>query len=835
MAIETGKIDLSVSDLLQRLSQALYERPNVAVRELLQNGHDAVVFHRLSLSDQEQAHYRGEIEVNLEAVKGKRCLSVIDNGVGMNRDEMENELSVVGRSKKAESLSEIIKHRGIEGERIIGQYGIGFLAAFLIGDRIDVYSKRHDSQSASHWWCEGGEDFYIEPCEYKVDHGTRVVVTLKPNDALPPDFVDLDSLKSVCTEYASLLQVPVYVRGSLVNRCAPNWRTASSFSAMREEDMTDFLRERFPVEYLDTFRLQYKGESIKQGAISYRAALFIGQLSGTDFLLRGTAHEKSGKGIDVYVRGMFVTRTEDLMPPWASFVHGAIDVDNLNLSLSREDIRRDELLEEIQKTLATRVIERLRDLRGTEKLNRIIQTHTHELLLACLIYGDRKMTSDGTTFVDILSELLNFATTHGRMTLPHYFAQISDAAHRFRGCETDTIYCLNQKTSGAGESMLAEDMGWPVVFAYPLEQKVLESYVRQHPEKKLRLMQPDDFFSPTNSEERGRGDAALLRAMFEEHMRAMRLSDVQVRVQSFRASCPALLLIEGHNDPIGDDFFEFFEKHALDPKTNKETAQRIHAFAERFRTPESGRRILYINSENATIKSAVKLYRRAPASEVVYLVCRTVYNSAFLQSAYASLSIENARIVIDNFNETIRLVLDLTLRDDTNGDTGEGMPGPDTPSPPEPQSQPYVFLIHSFTEKPVLAAVEAVKSVLDGQKYELCALSADDEVRDLTVPENVRLLVKDCLFAVADITGNNPNVMIEIGMAEMLGKPVVKIRNENDTVRIPVDIGDDLYCQYQAHESERQSGKWDVGAAFVSRIPKHIDAALKKVGTGKGK
>ena len=372
---QKGRMGLSVHSLIERLSAALYKRPHVAVRELLQNAHDATVFMRRKLAEEEPSelsNYAPEVHVDFEQIGGYRCLTVRDNGIGMTERDLREELSVIGQSSKAEDLSSVLKSR-LEGDRVIGQYGIGFLAAFMVGKQIDVYTRQRHGK-AWHWWCAGDEDYFLEELpdsELDFSHGTKVSVRLKPNDSLPPEFGgEIDALRKTTREYAALLQVKVWVRGQLVNRSAGFWRTREKFLEYPEKDMTEFLRERFPIEYLDVFRVcEFSAKDAKQ-PVSYRAALFIGITGPVE---RALGYNIS-PGIDVYARGMFVCRVE-MMPTYVNFVHGAIDFDHLNLDLSREAVRQDELFAELQVNLGRKVIERLQQLQATEKLRRIVHVH----------------------------------------------------------------------------------------------------------------------------------------------------------------------------------------------------------------------------------------------------------------------------------------------------------------------------------------------------------------------------------------------------------------------------------------------------------------------------
>ncbi|OQX21218.1 MAG: hypothetical protein BWK80_34080 [Desulfobacteraceae bacterium IS3] len=817
--IKTGKIGLDVPSLLSSLGKALYKEKTVAIRELLQNAHDAIVFYRIDLPSLKQSSFKGEVQIKIEA-NGEK-ITFFDNGIGMSGNELEQEFSIVGQSAKRDVIDKIIQSRGSYGERVIGQYGIGFLATFLIGKKIDVYTKTQKGES-HHWWCEGDANYQIEEYNNDFDRGTKVVIGLQDKDEIIQRFGNIDKLKEIVRSYASLLQVPIYVQGSYINRFALNWSDKNLFSRMKDSDLQQFLRERFPVEFLDVFRISYESESIKYGFLSFRAALFIGAWGYEAKLLKGTKYEKN-TGIDVYVKGMFVSNSDSLMPSWAGFVNGAIDFDNLDLSLSREDIVQNDLLKLYQTILEKEIINRLLKLKGTEQLARIVDIHRSDLLNACLLHGSRKIGESDVTFLDEILELIYFETTKGKQTLAEYLQDIADASERDPKCKKDTIYCMPQRTTGTGESILAEDMGWPVILTIPIEQKILELKIEEKKNYKLELMKPDRLFSDDTKKET---EDEFIEILFKQQLSYYpNLKNINVKVRRFRDSIPAMLLVEAEDQELNNFYnalISFFQSETTDDNKSKlfqQLATRIHR--------DQGQRYLYLNAENITIQNLSKLYRQDPSNEALKLGCSAIYHSALLQSAHALLSKRDAQIVINNFNETLKLVIELTLNR-TEGEVDDKENNKNKLDASDKYEEPYVFLIHSFTDKGSRAAIERVKTTLKDE-FKLNSLSGNDEVKSLTIPENVKKLIKNSLFGVADITGNNPNVMIEVGMMEILGKPVVKIRSFHDNTEMPIDIGADLYCGYLPIEPPGTSHEWDVSAKFVTEIKKYLQEAYNQI------
>jgi hypothetical protein len=433
--------------------------------------------------------------------------------------------------------------------------------------------------------------------------------------------------------------------------------------------------------------------------------------------------------------------------------------------------------------------------------------------------------------------MLPFNTTAGPLTLAAYLQQIQDASVDRRNCEANTFYVSAQQTSGAGETMLAEEMGWPVILATPIEQRVVAKYRDQHPTIKMKEMQPDDFFRKA-SEPSAKESEVMIRSLFEHQLHMMNIEHVTVRVKRFNKHFPALFLIESEDDSVLKDFFEQLERGARDQSDPKQ-AEILQHLTQRLRpTGAVGREVLYVNSDNPTIQNTLKLHMKKPASREVSLACRTVYNSAFLQSIHAALSVENARVLIANFNETISLVLALTLER-----IDEVPPPPPVepvkPPPAEPAvvtrdcivsgigevtSKDFVFLIHPFGVPEVDAALKKLKQQAEGIVPGLSLRSAEHEVQALTISKNVGDMICSCRFAIADLTGFNPNVMMEIGMVMSIGKPVLMIWSADDGQKLPVNIGDSLYCKYDILRGSTDKNK--IGIEFSEDMAKHLGRAV---------
>lgn len=819
--MKQGKIKLNVTSLLESLGKSLYREPAVALRELIQNGHDAVSFHRRTLDEAGNKVYIPEIRISYR--KSKNLLILSDNGIGMSNIELEEEFSKVGGSSKVneDTIQEIINNRGNLETRIIGQYGIGFLSAFLIADKVEVISKRENS-SAYKWYCEGGEEYFLEEINTEFERGTKVILHLK-QEGLSNNFSSIDEIKKLAIKYGYLLPVPIYVENYHVNPFAADWSSSRKFESMNDSVVLKFLRERFPIEVIDAFTKNFTAEHIRHGKLSYRACFFAGEENNLQGFMRGTPFENASSGIDVFVKGMFICRSNELLPQWADFINGVIDFDNLNVSLSREEIVYDELLSQYRLKIEKDIAERVSELKGTIKLKRIVDFHKDSLISGVALFGERKQDSKFRELFNMLIEIIPFETTHGTKYIEEYLRDIENASERFTKCESNTIYCMSKKTTGTGESLLAEELGWPVMFAIPMIEKILGDYVEMRSDALvLKMMKPDDFFVAKNEgadfNSKVKDIEGLFRLQLNKLLPKNALENIEVKVKSFRDSIPALLLIEPSDDLDGRRYFKKIEDAMgkANEEGHKEMLSFFQMMADNFKKSKS-KRYFYINSSNENIKKLVKVFNMSPTDTSLSLSCAAIYNSALLQSSQYSLSPDQGQIIVENFNQTLGELLKLTIESIEYN-------LPDTDYDFEAiNAENFVFCIHPFKHGSALSAIEVAKGILK-EKFKIEAISGNEEVRDLKVPENIKNMISKCRFAIADISENNPNVMIEIGMLEMLGKPVVKIKDKQSDHELPVDLAGTNYCEYSSAKHNEEG--YFIGPDFSVSLSKYLKKAI---------
>ena len=395
--VELLRTQVDLSGLLRVLGNNLYSTPHVALRELVQNAHDSCVRRQL----EDAAAFEPAIVVTPDPAK--RTLTILDTGAGLTREEIIKYLATVGAGYTGKLRAE-----GRGGEALIGAFGLGFLSAFVVSERVDLYTTTYQEPDQGwHFQSRGGERYQLGPAPHG-PIGTRVVLHLGEAFAL---LASLELVPKLLERYASLLTFPIHVgsrSSDAVNRPVPPWREEGDSPLLHRRRSLEFAR-RFESRFepLCTFDVKpeaagRKGENDVGGGP--RGLLWI-----QDGATYGTSDNRN---ISVFVRGMLVSPDErDLLPPWAGFAGGVIEADSLTPTASREDVQRNTAYHLVAGQLQGALIEGLAHLAESEPATwrRVLLRH-NEALLGAAICDPR--------LFDLLAPDLKVPTSEGELTVP---------------------------------------------------------------------------------------------------------------------------------------------------------------------------------------------------------------------------------------------------------------------------------------------------------------------------------------------------------------------------------------------------------------------------------
>ena len=361
--------------LLEMMINSIYTHREVFLRELISNASDAIdkIYYK-ALTDDTLSFDKDSYFIKVIPDKENRTLKIIDTGIGMTKEELETNLGTIAKSgslafKKETELK--------DGYDIIGQFGVGFYAAFMVADVVTVTSKALGSEEAYKWESNGAEGYTIEPAE-KDSVGTEIILKIKENteDENYDEFLEEYRLKSIIKKYSDFIRYPIkmdvsgsrpkegsenefeeYVEEQIINSMVPIWRKNKS-------ELTDADYENFYAEKRYGFDKPIKHIHISvDGTIRYNAILYIPEKTPFDFYSK-----EFEKGLELYSNGVLIMdKCADLLPDHFSFVKGMVDSEDLSLNISREMLQHDRQLKLISKNINKKIKSELQSLLKNER------------------------------------------------------------------------------------------------------------------------------------------------------------------------------------------------------------------------------------------------------------------------------------------------------------------------------------------------------------------------------------------------------------------------------------------------------------------------------------
>ena len=346
-----------VGRVLDIVVHSLYSKREVFLRELISNASDAC--DKLRYEGQLDATLLKddpELKITVTPDAKARTLAVADNGIGMNRDELMENLGTIAGSGTARFAAELARAEREKEDKppdpgLIGRFGVGFYAAFMVADKVTVISRRAGSDQAWMWTSDGRSGFDIAPAPADSPRGTSVLLALKKDAG---EFVEAARLEAVVRTYSDHVGLPVWLAGDgasrQVNEAAALWmRPKSTIDADRYREFYRHTAHAFDEPWLT---LHNRAE----GTIAYTSLLFVPTGAPYDLFDPARRH-----GVKLYVRRVFVTdRCEGLVPPWLRFLKGVVDSEDLPLNISREVLQKNPLVARIAKALTGRVLAELK-------------------------------------------------------------------------------------------------------------------------------------------------------------------------------------------------------------------------------------------------------------------------------------------------------------------------------------------------------------------------------------------------------------------------------------------------------------------------------------------
>ena len=357
---ETREFQAEVQQLLNLMIHSVYSNREVFLRELISNASDAIDKLRFEAL-QDESLYEGdpELKVRVEHDPEQRTITVTDNGIGMSREDVIESLGTIAHSGTRRFLEQLTGDQQQDAQ-LIGQFGVGFYSAFVVADRVEVYSRKAGLPAAQgvHWSSDGQGSYTIDTLE-RAERGTAVVLHLPESQQ---EFCDGHRLRSIIRKYSDHISVPIEMPREASEDDdgeAPQWEVVNRASALWMRPKAEISEEDYKELYKHVAHdfeepLDWIHNHV-EGRQAYVSLLYIPKRPPFDLYEQKPAH-----GVKLYVRRVFITEdTEHLMPRYLRFVRGVIDSDDLPLNISREMLQHNPMISSIRSASVKRVLDRL--------------------------------------------------------------------------------------------------------------------------------------------------------------------------------------------------------------------------------------------------------------------------------------------------------------------------------------------------------------------------------------------------------------------------------------------------------------------------------------------
>ncbi len=394
--------------LLDLMINSIYTHKEIFLREIISNASDAIdKLCYLSLTDDKVGMNRDDFQITLTIDKDNRTLTVSDNGIGMDENDLENNLGVIANSGSFRFKGDL-EDKETSDTDIIGQFGVGFYSAFMVADQITVVTKKYGCDQAYRWQSSGVDGYTIEPCE-KATVGTDIIMHIKPDTEEEKDeysqYLREYSLYRLVKKYSDYIRFPIRMlmpHSKLKEGCPedkPEYEeefvleTLNSMVPLWQRKKSEVTREEYDKFYQERFGEMAPPQSVitvsVEGAVTYKALLFIPSRMPNQYFT-----EDFKPGLQLYSSGvMIMDHCADLLPEYFNFVRGVVDSPDLSLNISRELLQHDRQLKVIaanlEKKIKAELLRMLKDER--ENYEKLYRSYGRQLKLCALNnYGVNK-------------------------------------------------------------------------------------------------------------------------------------------------------------------------------------------------------------------------------------------------------------------------------------------------------------------------------------------------------------------------------------------------------------------------------------------------------------
>ncbi|PWU54098.1 molecular chaperone HtpG [Micromonospora sp. S4605] len=547
---ETLEFQAEARQLLQLMVHSIYSNKDVFLRELISNASDALDKLRLAaLVDKDLVVDTDDLHIEIEVDKAARTLTVRDNGIGMSRDEVIEVIGTIAKSGTAELLRKLRESADAGAKQeLIGQFGVGFYAAFMVADRVRLTTRKAGESGGTRWESTGEGTYTVEPVD-SAPQGTSVTLHLKPADADDNlhDYTAEWTIREIVKRYSDFIAWPIRMtveRTGAEGDTTSEVQTLNSMKALwaRSRDEVDDAEyhefyKHVSHDWADPLEIVHmKGE----GTFEYEALLFIPSHAPLDLF-----SPQGRRGVQLYVKRVFIMDDcEALTPNYLRFVKGVVDAHDLSLNISREILQQDRQIQVVRRRLVRKILATVKDL----KANHAERYRTFWSEFGAVV---KEGLIDDLENQETLLEILSVASTND----PAELTDLAGYVARMKDGQSDIYYATGESRSMIENSPHMEAFrakGYEVLLLTDPVDEVWVERVGQYDGRTLRSIAKGQVDLDTEEEkkeaeaerERQRQDYADLLTWMGE---ALADSVKEVRLSSRLTTSPACVVGDAHD------------------------------------------------------------------------------------------------------------------------------------------------------------------------------------------------------------------------------------------------------------------------------------------------
>jgi len=736
--IEPRQMKTDLKGLIRLLAQNLYREDNVFIRELIQNGHDA-------LDRRHAEHPNRQITITpiRRSKPGQSVMIFEDNGSGLTETEFDEYISTIGKSGTQDYRQRLLSEgRYTEAQSVIGRFGIGLLSTFVVASKVVIQSRSYLPDSPGwQWECEGDQNYILVPDE-TAPVGAKITLYIDDRHlhVLDPQYIS-DAVK----KYADFLDVSIILTGEgQLNVVDAPWHKTYASDAEREIEYTLFVQRRFPDVPLAVIPIHLTTPYPVEGV------LYISDRRRLDLAALGR--------IDVYQARMFITAdSPDILPPWARFVRGVIDSPALLPNAARDGIVRNQACTDITAALGEQILRYLEVMAETDPLRfeRIMNYHHYHI---------KGIAVEDAGFFRRVAELLPFETNQGMMSLERYLALVERATGK-----TQILY-FSERGQATQFFMLADARNLVVINgSYVFEKEFLEKYAKDKrlPIERIGFGGTNLIFEALKPEDR-----AAYYALEREFSLIMPTSGSHAEVVRFQPSDMAAVIT----------MTEAFEtwKRAEDASHNPTLPESVRTLMRQMATERRTVPVnLYLNANNPTIQRLAQMKLR---DEVAANAITAIYNNALMLSQHL-ITPENAAHMFKQFNRVVSLLIETSAEVDRLRGSPANAESPLTRLNDQAGSllTQHVTCYVLFDPNVQDSLFQALTEVLQGPPYYWELVHDEKAIHQPDLRATITDKARNAHCFIIDLSENNPATLIQFGALLTLNRPYLVMTDSAET------------------------------------------------------